>query len=759
MSTREPVRKGASKEEFFEEQAQEFSEAPEQTTESVIEEEPLPYGIPGIYRKGGLTLTFYPELLPTNETLIVILRSNKGPTLYMPYYQRLISSLGLEPDYFDRAKVDYSFSGYKFYRLPKSQVVAIRNIHPVEESYNTSARFITELVSIFRKNFNIGLDSIFDTSLYYWLSETSEQVKIPPLLFLGDIGFFESNPIAVSMSYPESATQRLVKDLSGGWEELGATADPEPTPNPPARDTSQHDKIDFHLDNPALDDKLSRRPIAEDLARIINNDIFGNEKCYSFMAHLQGRWGEGKSSFMSFLEDGLQLHGDDKWIVIHYNAWENQHVDPPWWTFLDALYAQSKKQIGEKRSLFSRWTFQLSEFINRFNKASLRLIIFVLVLIIFLMVLVPFEERIANTFAFLAPLLGETKITILALLGGGTLVTVIQSWSKFLFMHNAENARLFVAKTENPAEAVRSHFDNLVNSIQKRSGSKEQPFRIAFFIDDLDRCDSGYIVKLLEGIQTMFNKQKVFYLVAADKHWIAKSFEHEYAKYSDTVKKGTKLGYSFIEKNFQLSVRLPNPSPDQISDYWDYILGPNDPGDKKDSKENIEAFKSEFSQTTQEEILSGNADISGMLEKYQISLEAAQSIVLEKVNETTKDIEHLLKEYHKLIGSNPRAVKRLANQYTIYRNIVLLEQGHVEPKKLFRWIVLQNRWPILVDQIELKPDDIGKVTKAYLQNINLDNHLEAIKFVIGTGKERLTKDDVNTYSGISNLALDPISND
>lgn len=756
MATRkkEPERKTATKKDSTEEvqrsvndERKEYTNMDsEQFVESESLEDQYKRSMEGVYKKAGLTVTLRPGVLPSIENLIVLFdyKSKKHSDSYDKYVLKILASLNLEKEYLLNKKPDFELEGYGFFQISEHRLICLQIVHPKENPSPFYQRILEELRHMSKR---VEINQIFDTSLYFVLEE-NENVSISPLHFFSEISTSDSNPISYTLPYPSSAERRLVKNLSGGWEELAASSDPEPAPV----DNSPRDKIDFHLDDPALEDKLGRRPIANSLAKLINDDIFGNKKCHAFMAHLQGRWGEGKSSFMKFLEDGLQETGDNRWIVIHYNAWKNQSVDPPWWTFLDALYTQAKEQIEEKRPFYSKWTFIVNELINRFNKPSLHLIIFVLVLVILLLISIPFEDQIANKFSFLAPILGEAKVSILALLGGGSLITIIQSWSKFLLMDNAENAKLFVSKTENPAEAIRNHFDNLVHSIQKRSGTKKGPLKIAFFIDDLDRCDSKFIVKLLEGIQTMFNKQKVFYLVAADKHWISKSFEHEYSKYSETVKKGTKLGYSFIEKNFQLSIRLPNPSPKQISYYWDYILNSKDQEARRDSEDNISAFRSELSQTTQSEILSGSVGIDDLLDKHQISFETAQSIVLDKVNESTTDIEHLLKEYHNLIGSNPRAVKRLANQYTVFRNIVFIEQNTVNPEKLFRWIVLQNRWPILVDQIELKPDEISKITKPYLEKIDLENHLDNIKFVIGAGKERLTTEDVITFTGIGNLA-------
>ena len=125
--------------------------------------------------------------------------------------------------------------------------------------------------------------------------------------------------------------------------------------------------------------------------------------------------------------------------------------------------------------------------------------------------------------------------------------------------------------------------------------------------------------------------------------------------------------------------------------------------------------------------------------------------MLETVNETTEDIEHLLMEHHELLGNNPRAVKRLANQYTVYRNLVLIEQNKVDPLKLFRWVVLQNRWPVLIDKLEHDPAHINDYDEL-LEELNLVSYSIDIDYVMGKEKERLTTEDVITFTGIGNLA-------
>src|SRR3712207_7942290 len=45
------------------------------------------------------------------------------------------------------------------------------------------------------------------------------------------------------------------------------------------------------------------------------------------------------------------------------------------------------------------------------------------------------------------------------------------------------------------------------------------------FVDDLDRCQSSYVIRLLEGIQTLFSDPRVMYVISADRRWL-RSEEH-----------------------------------------------------------------------------------------------------------------------------------------------------------------------------------------------------------------------------------------
>lgn len=168
-----------------------------------------------------------------------------------------------------------------------------------------------------------------------------------------------------------------------------------PPINPPVDDggnggssaDSGHDKIRFHLDQVETTDRLDREPVAESLARLINQDIFSKEQNlqHSFMIHLQGEWGSGKSTFLNLLTKHLNTP-HRKWLIVDYNAWENQHIDPPWWAFLSNIHRESMNP--KKMPRYHKPILGVREIISRIciydggRKLMLSLLTGVLVLLI-----------------------------------------------------------------------------------------------------------------------------------------------------------------------------------------------------------------------------------------------------------------------------------------------------------------------------------------------------------------------------------------
>lgn len=510
------------------------------------------------------------------------------------------------------------------------------------------------------------------------------------------------------------------------------------------------DKIPFHFDQVETLDRLNRNIAAKSLARLINSEIFASDGLNSaFMIHLQGEWGDGKSTFLNLLEQNLNSKSRN-WIFVKYNAWRNQHIDPPWWAFLNDVYRQTRAQFTCSETVYlwlcENWR-RLIKYQSLKKVTSFSLSLFFIYLI--------FEYRNA-IFDFsstsLAP--GKTQheakgisLGIFATLitSIGAFIGLLYTFSKFIsapfFLNSASTARTFVEKSTDPMKKVKNHFEGLVDNISCHG------YPLAVFIDDLDRCNDQYVVSLLEGIQTLFKDRKVLFVVAGDKQWICQCFENHYQKYQGVARKpGQKLGYLFIEKAFQLSIRLPKISVATKKDYWNYILnikGNTNEIPLNDDKrlELINVIKSE----TNKDVYFNTSYIKDMQAKYNTNSNEIVDAVLEVLDNSDVDVKHRLVNHYELIDANPRSIKRLTNEYIMYRNILFSEQKEFNRDKLFRWLILVNKYPEFTDWLEANPASNLDDLPADLRNIERTQAWKKLLF-----------DSANKYGGriqLSEIAL------
>lgn len=285
----------------------------------------------------------------------------------------------------------------------------------------------------------------------------------------------------------------------------------------------------------------------------------------------------------------------------------------------------------------------------------------------------------------------------------GAIIGAIYSFGKFLatpmFLTSSESAKTFMEHAIDPMKKVKSHFESLVHDVD-RSGKQ-----LAIYIDDLDRCNADFTVELLEGIQTLFTDKKVLYVVAGDRQWISTCFENHYKDYKEVVQQpAQKLGYLFLEKAFQLSLRLPKVSGEVKKEYWRFILNIQGLEETEEVVEVSQEKRQEIIKDFKESIPVGESITTEkreeFKEKYHLEDHQATDIFVEALDEDQEDIKHILQDHHELLDANPRGIKRLANQYNIYRNTLIVEDKEFDKNKLFRWLMLQNKYPMYTDWVE-----------------------------------------------------------
>ena len=502
-------------------------------------------------------------------------------------------------------------------------------------------------------------------------------------------------------------TAALVQLWDGKLREQSPTVDrQEPPPvqtgdvdneapqSPPA--PLYNDSVATHADEPAMIDLLERAPFASVLARnIIEARASGEAKASAFIVHLHGPWGAGKSSVLNFLEAKLKK-ADEPWLVVRFNAWRDQRRQPPWWSLITCIYAGARANLDTTTAnrLWWRW-FKWrvrADYLPWVGAAALLVGCAVLVVL-------GFTTAIGTTLSVLGAALGLLTAGAVAL--------------RSLALGSQRAAQTYAELKSDPFQPMTTLFDRLIAAIGRP---------VAVFIDDLDRCDSAYVVELLEGVQTLMRGAPVTYVVAADRKWICSSFEQKYAKFSPPIgEPGRPLGYLFLDKIFQVSAAVPQIAPDVRNSYWDSLLKISAGGGTNDEvRETAEAARRAADEKAQAAMvdLATHEELTGAVERAEktkdpIAIQAARAEAAMRITsaEASAKAEHRLKDYAKLLEANPRSMKRLVNAYGMHQATLFLAGRSAPPDALARWTILELRWPLLADFVASRPNHIDRVRK------------------------------------------------
>lgn len=458
------------------------------------------------------------------------------------------------------------------------------------------------------------------------------------------------------------------------------------------------DKTPFHKDSPSTIDYLGRKGFIEALAEW--TDRYWTEyqtADKSFIINIHGQWGAGKTTFLNLLQEELQSKSGNDWIVVWFNAWENRHIKPEWWPLLDKIYRDSVQRKKAKKETV--WHIKLREWWWRFYSGrKLDLLGFAVSLVVLAFAIywvirpgfLPDQHFLARVEATAKPITAILSVLSTIFLGTKFI-------SRTVTFGSAKAAEVYLQFTPDPIENIKRHFNDL---IEKKINKP-----VIVFIDDLDRCDRGYLVNLLESIQTLLNHRKVFYVIAADQRWLFAAFEQTYKEFKDSIKEpGKKIGYLFLEKIFQLSMSIPQISDEARAVYLDYLLGKEKKGQLEAKREQARLQVEEIG-NEQELIEKVQSQESGSIEKVLIREAAvAKSASLEIEKETV----HFLSSFAHLMDPNPRAIKRLVTFYGVQRAIAILCDEEIisdleKRNQLALWTIVKMRWPLLADYLEEYP--------------------------------------------------------
>jgi len=447
-------------------------------------------------------------------------------------------------------------------------------------------------------------------------------------------------------------------------------------------------------DAPALVDALGRQAFAEVLAtrvkqvyETLRSGKLGTDS--AFILHIDGPWGSGKSSILNFLKENLE-HSQPQWLIVEFNAWRNQQRSPAWWPIISHVWTTVQRQSWLKfpkaRLVWMRWNMRMRW----------------VPLVVSTLSLLALGALVWTTYATEKLPEGLDQLAKIAL-GLGGLAGLVWTGTRNLMLGSKSAAELYVQSSAEPYRPIIRLYERLIRAI-------DSP--VAVFIDDIDRCDSSYVIDLLEGIQTLLRTAPVVYVVAGDRKWICSSFEKRYVDFcGDIGMPGRPLGYLFLDKVFQLSTAIPRLSTLRQAAYWKRLLETGQDADETREQMHrleVKAERDLAGKTSHEDIQKEiDRTEEGSLERETIRAAAAKQITSP---EAIRAAEHRLQPLAGLLEPNPRSMKRLVNAYGLNHARAFLEGRTVAVEALARWTIIELRWPILADYLATNWSDFAAGT-------------------------------------------------
>jgi KAP family P-loop domain/Caspase domain len=467
---------------------------------------------------------------------------------------------------------------------------------------------------------------------------------------------------------------------------------------PPSEDVDTD--VDWATDAPARNDLLNRASLADVLASRLR-EVRREDPSVSFLMHIDGPWGAGKSSLLNFLDQRLA----SDFTVVRFDAWRQSGISPPWWALLSA----TRKRIFEDRNIVSSGLLRVGETFARTRRSGAPYILAVVLLL----------ALVGGLAAVLLPHMGRSESVVsLAKAVTAVLAAVATLWagvlvaSRFLLWDSARGARLFEQSTANPMDEVAAHFDWMLRRSRKP---------VLFFVDDLDRCSDTYVVELLDAIQTLVrdtptqaksrtsNHSAAYFIVAADGAWLRKSYESRFGSFGDCVSMpGYPLGYLFLDKLFQLTVPVPAPTRRAQSMFLERLLRIGPRTDEGTRQEVAEAKAAIARDAGDEASILRVVNEASAAAREDLVADAARALASPLTRART---EHALRKFLPLIHSNPRNVKKFLNTYSVLRAVRVLENNTVASDILALWTIIRVRWPAMADHLEADPEAVRGIVE------------------------------------------------
>jgi hypothetical protein len=505
--------------------------------------------------------------------------------------------------------------------------------------------------------------------------------------------------------------------------ENSSPAEREPTPRERGEEHGQEkqeqqgdQKESLHFvrsvtaDLPTNEDLLGFRPIVRALHGLLND----KSTVLPLAIAITAPWGTGKSSLMRQLQLALSHASDDqsaqrKWATVRFDAWKYEHGERLWAALAKAIYRQPQRNM----SLWQRLAFRAKlQHQRRGWWPTLGMIAWPC-LVITALVLAAHTVKLSGAGAVPAVVaVAAVTLGTLTRYGNALVNPFIRSIERYARRPDYEAKLGFT-----------SDADRDIHVLTKLL-APDDGHGLAIFVDDLDRCSSAHLVEIIEAMNQIFNSasnRRCVFVLGLDREVVTTNINVAYASTVEQLREdhkqlGERFGLEFLAKLVQLSVSLPEPSPQALRTLLEAITG-NAPdlvalGTQPVSDPDVARIQTDIQRASGDTLASvtdAAAQLTPAMAPSTVIAEAARRELAERIVDSPEvaQAEFAALPY---LERNPRQIKRFHNAFRLQLYVaneddkVQFDFTAAELVALAKWVVVRLRWPDLGTAIAQDPE-------------------------------------------------------
>ncbi len=256
-------------------------------------------------------------------------------------------------------------------------------------------------------------------------------------------------------------------------------------------------------DNPFKNCKLSRHQYANILTTVVSQ----NQGC---VLAIDGKWGSGKTTFVKMWKKSLE---NQHFNVLHFNVWEHDFTTDP----IIGMISQFRDMAeGDDAKV------KFTKFAAAAGKVASGML-----------------PSIAK--GLTKKCLGEDVVELI----GSAMKEIADSFDKVIddFVEQCQSMEEFRKALENLVEFTTQDGKPLI-----------------FIIDELDRCNPRFAVKVLERVKHLFSVSNIVFVLSIDKEQLCHSICGYYG--SDNLN-----AEEYLKRFIDIEYKLPEPNVDKFTKY------------------------------------------------------------------------------------------------------------------------------------------------------------------------------------------------